>query len=155
MDSAQSPVSVRPIEAEDAAHIVAMAHELAAAVDDPAPSLEASDLLRDSTGPERWFDCLVALAEGQPIGYATLCRGYEAHTGKRRLWLGDLYVRPQARRLGAGRALMTAIAEHAAALGCDAIYWELWRQNAAGRAFYQKLGAVESGEIAVWRLTLT
>jgi hypothetical protein len=46
--------TVRPMEAADADVVAAMARELAAALDDPAPVLSPSDLLRDGMGPERW-----------------------------------------------------------------------------------------------------
>jgi GNAT superfamily N-acetyltransferase len=127
-----------------------MARELAAALDDPDPVLDPNDLVRDGIGPERWFDCLVAEVGGRPIGYAMVCRGYEAHIGKRRLWLSDLYVRTDARRTGAGRALMLAIAR--LAMAQEAICWDLWRLNRVGKAFYQNLGAVEIGDLGIWRV---
>jgi GNAT superfamily N-acetyltransferase len=143
---------VRAMRPQDAADIVAMARELAAAVDDPEPRLTQAGLLRDGTGPERWFDCLVAELAGHLVAYALVCKGYEAHTAKRRLWLGDFYVRPDARRGGVGRALMTAVARHARELGCNAVYWELWRLNHTGEAFYRSLGADEGIDLKVMRL---
>ena len=139
------------MRAEDAPAIVEMAHELAAAVEDPAPKLAASDLIHHGVGPEKWFDCLVAAVADQILGYALFCRGFEAHTGKKRLWLGDLYVRPAARRRGTGRALMSAVARHALENGCDAVYWELWRMNSTGQALYRALNAEEIGDLAVMR----
>jgi GNAT superfamily N-acetyltransferase len=94
----------------------------------------------------------VAEIDGRLIGYAMVGRGYEAHIGKRRLWLSDLYVRRHARRTGTGRALMRAIARLAVAQGCDAIYWDLWRLNRLGKAFYQSLGGIEIGDLAIWHL---
>ena len=90
----------------DAAAVAQMARELAAVLKDPEPALDPNDLVRDGIGPERWFDCLVAEVDGRLIGYAMVCRGYEAHMAKRRLWLSDLYVRTDAQRTGAGHALM-------------------------------------------------
>jgi GNAT superfamily N-acetyltransferase len=150
--SKHGEVTIRPMAAADAAAVTEMARELAAAVDDPDPVLDPRDLVRDGTGPERWFECLVAADERALIGYAMVCRGYEAHTGKRRLWVSDLYVRPDARRTGAGRALMAAIARLAIAKGCEAVYWDLWRLNRVGKAFYESLGAVEVGDLAIWRV---
>src|SRR5216684_6402069 len=103
-----------------------MARELAAVVGDAAPAVLESDLIRDGFGPERWFDCLVAEAPNQLVGYALMCKAFEAHTGKKRLWLGDLYVRPAARRSGAGRSLMAVVANRALEFDCEAVYWELW-----------------------------
>lgn len=136
----------------DTAAVAEMARELAAVLNDPEPALDPSDLLRDGIGPERWFDCLVAEVGGRLIGYAMVCRGYEAHMAKRRLWLSDLYVQAHARRTGAGCALMRAVARLAMAQGCGAVSWDLWRLNRVGKAFYESLGAVEDGDLAIWRV---
>ncbi len=143
---------IRPMRREDAPAIVAMARELAAAVDDPQPKLSAADLIQDGFGGERWFEGFVVEIAGELVGYALACRAFEAHTGKKRLWLGDLYVQAKARRSGAGRALMAALARHALSLGCDNVYWELWQLNTAGRAFYESLDAVEAHDLAVFYL---
>ena len=150
--SEHEQLTIRPMAAADAAAIAEMARELAAVLDDPEPALDPSDLVRDGAGPERWFDCLVAEVGGALIGYAMVCRGYEAHMARRRLWLSDLYVRAKARRSGAGRALMAAVARLATAQSCDAVYWDLWRLNRVGKAFYESLGAVEDGDLAIWRV---
>jgi GNAT superfamily N-acetyltransferase len=143
---------IRGLRPQDAADVVHMARELAAAVDDSEPRLAAADLIRDGAGPERWFDCLVAEVAGRLVAYALVCKSFEAHTARKRLWIGDFYVRPDARRGGVGRALMTAIARHALQLGCDAVYWELWRLNRAGEAFYRSLGAEDAVDLKVMRL---
>jgi GNAT superfamily N-acetyltransferase len=145
-------LTIRPMARGDAAAVAEMARELAAVLDDPEPALDPNDLVRDGTGPERWFDCLVAEVDGRLIGYAMVCRGYEAHMAKRRLWLSDLYVRTDSRRTGAGRALMVEIALLAIAQRCEAVYWDLWRLNRVGNAFYQSLGAVEIGDLAIWHV---
>lgn len=137
--------------AEDAGAVVAMARELALSVADPPPALDAERLVRDAYGAERWFECFVAEHDGVLVGYVLACRGFEAHTGKRRLWMGDLFIREKARRLGAGKMLIAAIAKHALALGCDAVYWELWRLNATGKAFYDRLVAEEATDLAIMR----
>jgi GNAT superfamily N-acetyltransferase len=116
-------------------------------------AVDAKDLMRDGIGTERWFDCLVAVTAAGIVGYAMTCRGYEAHIGKRRLWLSDLFVRKQARRIGVGRALMIAVAREAIARGCEAVYWDLWRRNVIGKFFYESLGATEINDLAIWRVS--
>jgi GNAT superfamily N-acetyltransferase len=143
---------VRTAMPSDAEAVVAMAAELAAALEDPTPDLDAARFVRDGFGPDRWFECLIAEIDGESVGFALICRGFEAHTGKRRLWLGDLYVKTAARRSGAGRALMATVASRAFDLDCDAVYWELWRPNALGRAFYERLNVEENSALAVMRL---
>ena len=126
-----------------------MARELAHDLHDPRPAITPEVLLRDGLGPERWFDCWIAEVDQELAGYALTCRSFEAHTGRRRLWLGDLYVRPSTRRKGVGRSLFAAVARRAIELGCDAVYWELWRRNASGAAFYQQLNAKEFGALVI------
>ena len=75
-------LTIRPMAEADAAAVVEMARELAAVLDDPEPALDPNDIVRDGIGPERWFDCLVAEVGGRLIGYAMVCRGYEAHMAK-------------------------------------------------------------------------
>ena len=70
--------TVRAMRPEDAAAVIEMARELAAAVGDPEPRLTEADLLRDGTGPERWFDCLVAEVAGGLVAYAVVCKAFEA-----------------------------------------------------------------------------
>lgn len=144
--------TIRPMQSGDLEALMAMAQALADELGDPRPRLSPGDLLRDGLGAERWFDCLVAEAGGGIVGYASFCRAFELHTGKRRLWLSDLYVAPSARRSGLGCALLAEVARRAGDLGCEAIYWELWRPNAVGRRFYEALGAEVVGDLAVMRL---
>ncbi|HYM04885.1 MAG TPA: GNAT family N-acetyltransferase [Stellaceae bacterium] len=149
MMPANRPIIARSMRRADAADVVAMARELASVVRDPAPNLDAAALLRACGGPERWSECLVAESDGALLGYALFSRGFEAHTGKRRLWIGDLYLRPPARGIGAGRVLMAAIARRAMELDCSAIFWELWRPNTPARHFYGALGADACDDLAV------
>jgi GNAT superfamily N-acetyltransferase len=144
---------VRQAASADAEAVLEMARALAAAVDDPPPQTDPTQFVRDGFGAERWFECLVAELDGRLVGYAVVCRGYEAHTGQRRLWLGDLYVTPGLRRSGAGRALMRTVARRAIELGCAAVYWELWHENSIGRAFYEDLQADAVGDLTIFRLS--
>ena len=136
--------------AADAVAVVVMASALAAAVDDPRPQLTAEALLRAVA--EGWCDCFVAELRQELAGYALVSRCYEAHTAMRRLWLGDLYVKPAARRLGVGRTLIARVACHALELECDALYFELWRPNITALRFFSAAGAKELAELAITRL---
>jgi GNAT superfamily N-acetyltransferase len=134
----------------DAVSVVAMASSLAAAVDDPPPQLTAEALLDALAGC--WCECFVAELRHEIAGFALVSRSYEAHTGQRRLWLGDLYVIPSARRCGVGRALIARLARHALELECDALYWELWRPNVTAARFFSEVGAEAVAELAITRL---
>ena len=144
-----APVIIRAARPDDAHGVIALMRALAAAVEDPPPAIDAAQFIRDGFGPLPWFECFVADHDAHLVGYALTCRRYEA---ERRLWLADLYVEQGARRDGVARRLMAAAATHALALGCCALYWDLWRPNGPGRAFYTRLGATYADDLEVWRL---
>ena len=146
-------VVVRAARAEDADAIVGMARALALAVGDPPPVLDAQLLLECAIGQDRWGDCLVAQGESGLLGYVLFCRRFEAHTAQRRLWIADLFVRPEARAAGVGQHLMQEVARRAIAQACDGLVWDVWRENRSGEAFYRKLGAAAIAEVAPYELT--
>ena len=74
-------------------------------------------------------------------GYVTLHVTYETEFAARGCYLGDLYVRPEARRAGIGRALLAAAARLARAEGGTFLWWTARPENSAGHAFYRALGA--------------
>jgi GNAT superfamily N-acetyltransferase len=140
---------VRPAKPEDMSAVSEMARALAAHVKDPDPRNGTDALIRSGFGAERWFECLVAETDAENlVGFALACRRYEAHMGRRSLWIGDLYVSPNARRAGAAQALILSLAERAEALGCAHITFELWRRNEVAQAFYADLGAQADDEVA-------
>lgn len=144
---------IRAASTADAAAILEMARGLAESVGDPPPALDVERLLSEALGADRRCECLVAETEAGAVGYALVCRGFEAHTAQRRLWIADLYVRPGVRAAGMGRRLMQAVAQRALELGCGAVYWDLWRENQLGGAFYRWLRAEEVTDLVQYRLT--
>ncbi len=147
-------MEVRSAEAADMSGIAELSRELAAHVLDSDPGNDVTLLSKCGFGPDRWFECLVAVAGTRVVGFVTYSRIFEAHTRAKRLWLGDLCVRPEARRNGVGRALMDAVRNRAAELGCASINLELARGNDVGRSFYRRLGAERSEEVDVLRLSI-
>src|SRR5262249_58937715 len=94
------------MRAEDAAAVAQLARELTAAVEDPEPVLNASDLVRDGMGPERWFDCLVAVSTGAGVGVAVGCRGVGGANGKSRVLVGGLFCSQGGGRGGGGPGVL-------------------------------------------------
>jgi GNAT superfamily N-acetyltransferase len=145
---------VRPALPEDARAIAALSRELAAHVGDPDPGADPAVLLECGFGPERWFECLVAVEGERILGFALFCRRFEAHTRQRRLWIGDLCVAQGQRRHGVGLALVAALRARAASLGCVAIDLELARGNDLARAFWRGLNAEPCDGIEPLRLAV-
>jgi GNAT superfamily N-acetyltransferase len=146
-------MQVRNAGAGDMRAVAELSRALAAHVRDPDPGTDVAQLLRSGFAPDRWFECLVAVIRARVVGFATYGRIFEAHTRARRLWLGDLYVDPGARRQGVGRALVAALRVRATELGCTGINLELVHGNTAGRSFYRKLGARPYKDVDTLRLS--
>lgn len=134
---------IRALAEADAAAVAAMANDFDAE-DLGAASIApftVATVRRDMLGPAAVLACIVAEAEGVPVGYATHLPAYHSETATPARWLENLYVRPSWRRCGIARALMARIARDALAAGFDALYWGVRTGNAGGRGFYDVLGA--------------
>jgi len=89
----------------------------------------------------------------EPVGFALFFHNYSTFLGRRGLYLEDLYVVPEWRGRGAGRALLTHLARLAVERGCGRFEWAVldWNERAIG--FYKSLGAKPMDDWTVFRLT--
>jgi ribosomal protein S18 acetylase RimI-like enzyme len=85
----------------------------------------------------------LAREDGDPIGTATVAE-YHAEPGIAHIYA--MWVAPDARRTGAGRALLEAAASWARDRGCERLVLSVTESNATARAFYAAVGFVETGE---------
>ncbi|MBV9737292.1 MAG: GNAT family N-acetyltransferase [Candidatus Eremiobacteraeota bacterium] len=143
---------IRQARPEDADAILTMARALAEHVGDPPPASKVRQFVDDCFGPKRWFECFVAEHQNELVGFVSVSRGAEVHTGRRRLWVGDLYVAPRARRFGVARDLLRAVVRQARELNCSAVYWEVWRSNDIGSAFFQAVRSNALEDLTIMRL---
>lgn len=97
------------------------------------------DWLRDGFGPAARFRCFLAEAGGAPIGMITFSEVYMTALAGSIFSIQDLYVEPDRRRLGAGRALVAAVAAAAVERGVPLIELAVMDDNPA-RKFYRRLG---------------
>jgi ribosomal protein S18 acetylase RimI-like enzyme len=142
-------VQVREATPADAETIAAFAHALSLEEGYPAPALRAEHVRAEGFGTRPRFRALIAERDGQPAGYALFYPSYDTDHAARGLYLQDLYVVPQARRRGAGRALMAAVARACLAdQGCY-LFWNAQPRNRAGLAFYRALGACEESVVTL------
>jgi GNAT superfamily N-acetyltransferase len=143
---------VRRARRGDAPAVVEMARALADWLGNKSPAIDEAAVLHNCFGRERWAHCLVAAMDGAVVGYTIFCPTFEGHIGRRQIYMSDLFVRPEARKSGAGRALLAAVAHHAVANDCLAVTWELWNQNDLGRDVYERMGCVVLEEVNSMRL---
>jgi ribosomal protein S18 acetylase RimI-like enzyme len=137
------PVHVREARPADADTIAAFAHALSLEEGYPAPKLQAEHVRAEAFEGSPRFSALIAEREGEAVGYALFYPAYDTDHAARGFYLQDLYVVPAARRQGAGRALMAAVAQACDADGGCYVFWNALPKNHAGLAFYRRIGARE------------
>lgn len=137
-----SDVVVRPAAIEDAPALALLVAALRAHQKDPIGHLNEAAIRRDGFGEDPEFSILIAEREKRPIGYALFIDAYEPAFAAPGVYLADLYVRPEARRAGAGRALVAAVAADARRRGRRFLWWTSLAANAEAHAFYASLGAI-------------
>ncbi len=98
-------------------------------------------------------EVLLAFEEEIPIGFAVFFHNFSTWLGRPGLYLEDLFVKPEARGKGYGRALLVDLAKIARARGCGRMEWAVLDWNDPAIQFYRKLGAKPLEEWTVFRLT--
>jgi GNAT superfamily N-acetyltransferase len=135
-------VILRKATADDAGLILSLVRELALYEKEPdAVVAREEDFVRDGFGPKPKFHVLIAEERGTAVGFAFYFFGYSTWQGRPVLKLEDLFVRPEARKNGAGRALMERLAQIALEEGCTRFEWQVLDWNTPAKEFYARLGA--------------
>lgn len=97
--------------------------------------------------------CVLAYDGERPVAFALFYYTYSTFAGLPGLYLEDLFVKPDARGQGLGRALLRHLAQLAKQEGCWRIEWAVLHWNKSAIGFYESLGAVPMDEWAVYRLS--
>ncbi|QNH01128.1 GNAT family N-acetyltransferase [Pseudomonas sediminis] len=148
------PLHIRPATPDDAELILRFITDLA--IYEKAEHEVKTDAagIRDSLFAEgSTAHGLICENDGQPIGYAVYFFNYSTWLGKHGLYLEDLYVSPEARGLGAGKALLRHLAQLAVARGCGRFEWSVLDWNTPAIDFYESFGARPQSEWIGYRLT--
>jgi GNAT superfamily N-acetyltransferase len=134
--------TIRTAVPQDVPLILAFIRALAAYEREPdAVTATEADLLRDGFGPNPYYHCILAEHDGRPAGFAFYFFNYSTWTGRPGLYLEDLFVNPEFRGLGIGKALLARVAAIAVELGCPRLQWEVLDWNTPAIDFYSGLGA--------------
>jgi GNAT superfamily N-acetyltransferase len=104
-------------------------------------------------GAKRSAEVLLALEQTTPVGFAVFFHNFSTWLGRPGLYLEDLFVKPEKRGNGYGRALLERLAQIAKERGCGRMEWAVLDWNEPAIQFYRKLGAVPMDEWTVFRLT--
>ena len=98
-------------------------------------------------------EALIAERDGTAIGFAIFYHTFSTWTGRRGIWLDDLYITPEARGSGAGAALLKAIARIAVDRDCARFEWWVLDWNTPALEFYRAKGAVPQDEWTTQRVS--
>jgi GNAT superfamily N-acetyltransferase len=111
------------------------------------------DVLRQTLfGPRRHAEVLLGEVNGEPAGFALFFHNFSTFLGRPGIYLEDLFVRPEDRGRGYGKALLGRLAELAIERGCGRVEWAVLDWNAPSIEFYKSLGAVPMTDWRIFRL---
>ena len=134
--------TIRPATRADVPCILAFIRSLAAYARAPASAIATeADLEKYGFSDNPLFFCLIAEHDGSPAGFALYFFNYSTWTGKPGIYLEDLFVEPELRGLGIGKALLLKVAAIAKERGCLRLQWAVLDWNTTAIDFYQAMGA--------------
>jgi len=104
-------------------------------------------------GERPYAETIIAEVDGKPAGFALFFHNFSTFLAQPGIYLEDLFVEPEHRGSGIGRALLERLAQIAVERDCGRLEWAVldWNKDAIG--FYERLGATPNDEWTVYRLT--
>ncbi len=146
-------LSIRFATARDAEVIVGFVRGLAQYEREPeAVELTPETLRAQMESADPPFECLIAEQDSVAAGFALFFRNYSTWRGLPGLFLEDLFVAPQYRRKGIGRALLQRLAAISMERGYGRMEWSVLDWNTPAHQFYRALGAIPMDQWTIWRL---
>lgn len=103
-------------------------------------------------GARAFAEVILAEQRGEPVGFALLFHNYSTFLGRPGIYLEDLYVRPEMRGYGIGKALLVRLAQIALERNCGRFEWAVLNWNESAIRFYRSLGALPEDAWTVYRL---
>ena len=150
----QSNFEIRPARVEDVSIILKLIRDLATYERAPKEVTATEEQLVDVLfGEKPVAEVLLAFERKSPVGFAVFFHNFSTWLGRPGLYLEDLFVKPEKRGKGYGRALLVDLAKIARDRGCGRMEWAVLNWNDPAIQFYRKLGAKPMEEWTVFRLT--
>ncbi len=148
------PATLRPARSDDSATIATLVRELAAYEKlAHEANATADDFRRHLFGDRPAAEVILAEVDGVPVGFALYFTNFSTFRGRPGVYLEDLFVRPEHRGRGIGKALIAAVARVAVDRGAGRLEWAVLDWNEPSLAFYRALGAEAMDDWTVHRIT--
>ena len=145
---------IRPACLEDVPIILQLIRDLATYERAPEEVIATEEQLVDVLfGKRPAAEVLLAFEGNSPVGFALFFHNFSTWLGRPGLYLEDLFVKPEKRGKGYGRALLVELAKIARDRGCGRMEWAVLDWNEPAIKFYRTLGAKPMDEWTVFRLT--
>jgi GNAT superfamily N-acetyltransferase len=154
MPNADAELTIRDATPDDLPTINRMIHGLAE-YERLANECYATEekLRRTLFGEPRYAECVIARLDAEPVGFALFFHNYSTFAARPGLYLEDLFVLPEKRGHGVGRALLRHLARVAVARDCARFEWAVLDWNEPAISFYKSLGARPMGDWTVMRVS--
>jgi GNAT superfamily N-acetyltransferase len=145
---------IRPARVQDVPIILDLIRDLATYERAPDEVVATEKQLIDVFFGERPVaEVLLAFEKESPVGFAVYFYNFSTWLGRPGLYLEDLFVKPEKRGKGYGRALLVELAKIARDRGCGRMEWAVLDWNEPAIKFYHALGAQPMNDWTVFRLT--
>ena len=148
-----SRLEFRWAEEKDAALILHFIRALAAYEKLSDQVVATEELLREWIFEKKKAEVFFPLENGEEVGFALFFHNFSTFLGRAGLYLEDLYISPEYRGKGYGKATLQKLAQIAVERGCGRLEWSCLDWNKPSIDFYLSLGAVPMEEWTVYRLT--
>jgi GNAT superfamily N-acetyltransferase len=146
--------SIRTATPDDVPTILQLIRELAEYERLLHEVVATEERLRENLfGPRRYAEVLIAEVASKVAGFALFFHNYSTFLGRPGIYLEDLYVQPEYRRRGIGKAFFHHLARIAVERNCGRFEWSVLNWNEPALKFYRRLGAVAMSDWTVQRVT--
>jgi GNAT superfamily N-acetyltransferase len=151
--SEAAAIAIRPARSGDGRVLLQMFRELAE-FERLTHLLQATEerIEKSLFGERPAAEALIAERAGEPAGYAVFFGTFSSFLARPGVWLEDIFVRPEHRRFGVGRALLAAVAARTLADGGKRLEWAALDWNELALGFYRGLGAHTMSDWVTLRL---
>jgi GNAT superfamily N-acetyltransferase len=146
-------IEIRVATEDDVPLVLSLIKELAEYERLSHEVVATEEMLRDSLfGERRVAEVILGYLRDDAAGFALFFHNFSTFLGKPGIYLEDLYVKPEFRGAGVGRALLVYLAKLARERGCGRLEWWVLDWNEPAIRFYKALGAVPMEDWTVYRV---